>query len=77
MDKQLLLVVEAAQTVNVNWWNIYRWVGVDRLKNTKIEKSSLRIFRDSINALIQQNWKDHWHLTLTECRWSWHETLPR
>jgi excisionase family DNA binding protein len=68
MDKQLLRVSEAAQTLNVSRWTIYRWVEEDRLKATKIGKGSLRIFRDSIDALIQQNRKDHWDLALTECR---------
>jgi excisionase family DNA binding protein len=68
MDKQLLRVGEAAQTLNVSRWTIYRWVEEDRLKATKIGKGSLRIFRDSIDALIQQNRKDHWDLALTECQ---------
>jgi len=68
MDKQLLRVGEAAQTLNVSRWTIYRWVEEDRLKATKIGKGSLRIFRDSIDALIQQNRKDHWDFALTEYR---------
>jgi len=68
MDKQLLRVGEAAQTLNVSRWTIYRWVEEDRLKATKIGKGSLRIFRDSIDALIQQNRKDHWDFAITECR---------
>ena len=70
MDKQLLRAGEAAQTLNVTRWTIYRWVEEDRLKATKIGKGSLRIFRDSIDALIQQNRKDHSDLALTECPFS-------
>jgi excisionase family DNA binding protein len=68
MDKQLLRVNEAARTLNVSRWTIYRWVEEDRLKATKIGKGSLRIFRDSINTLIEQNRKDPWNPVLTECR---------
>jgi excisionase family DNA binding protein len=68
MDMQLLRVGEAAKRLNVSRWTIYRWVEEDRLKATKIGKGSLRIFRDSIDSLIQQNRKDQWDLTLTSCR---------
>lgn len=68
MDMQLLRVGEAAKRLNVSRWTIYRWVEEDRLKATKIGKGSLRIFRDSINSLIQQNRKNQWDLTLTSCR---------
>ena len=46
------------------FWDLIK----DRLKATKIGKGSLRIFRDSIDALIQQNRKDHWNLAISECR---------
>jgi excisionase family DNA binding protein len=36
MDKQLLQVGEAAQTLNVSRWTIYRGVEEDCLKATKI-----------------------------------------
>ncbi len=68
MDMQLLRVGEAAKRLNVSRWTIYRWVEEDRLKATKIGKGSLRIFRDSIDSLIQQNRKNQWDLTLTSCR---------
>lgn len=68
MKTQLLRVGEAAKRLNVSRWTIYRWVEEDRLKATKIGKGSLRIFQDSIDALIQQNRKDQWDLALPEYR---------
>ena len=62
MPQELLRVGEAAKVLNVSRWTIYRWVEEDRLKATKIGKGSLRIFRDSIDALVEQNRKDHWSL---------------
>ncbi len=64
MDNQLLRVGEAAKQLNVSRWTIYRWVEEDRLKATKIGKGSLRIFKNSIDSLIEQNRKDHWGLAL-------------
>ena len=66
MDKQLLRVGEAAQALNVSRWTIYRWVEEGRLQATKIGKGSLRIFRDSVNALVEDNRKDHWELTTAQ-----------
>ncbi|MCA9472686.1 MAG: helix-turn-helix domain-containing protein [Nitrospirales bacterium] len=60
MDKQLLRVGEAAQALNVSRWTIYRWVDEGRLEATKIGKGSLRIFRASVNTLVQDNRKEHW-----------------
>jgi excisionase family DNA binding protein len=68
MQQELLRVGEAAKFLNVSRWTIYRWVDEDRLKATKIGKGSLRIFRDSIEVLIQENRKDHWDFAITECR---------
>ena len=62
MPQELLRVGEAAKVLNVSRWTIYRWVEEDRLKATKIGKGSLRIFRDSIDALVEQNRKDNWSL---------------
>ena len=64
MDKQLLRVGEAAEALNVSRWTIYRWVEEGRLEATKIGKGSLRIFRSSVNTLVQSNRKDQWELAL-------------
>ena len=53
MEKQLLRVGEAAEALNVSRWTIYRWVEEGRLEATKIGKGSLRIFRHSVNTLVQ------------------------
>ena len=66
MDKQLLRVGEAAQALNVSRWTIYRWVEEGRLQATKIGKGSLRIFRDSVNTLVEENRKDHWEMTAVQ-----------
>ena len=65
MEKQLLRVGEAAEALNVSRWTIYRWVEEGRLEATKIGKGSLRIFRHSVNALVQDNRKDQWRFALT------------
>lgn len=66
MNQELLRVGEAAKALNVSRWTIYRWVEEDRLKATKIGKGSLRIFRDSIDTLVEHNRKDHWNPIFTE-----------
>lgn len=68
MDQQLLRVGQAAQALNVSRWTIYRWVDEGRLKATKIGKGSLRIFRESVNTLVQDNRKDYWEPVLTRTR---------
>ncbi len=60
MHQELLRVGEAAKVLNVSRWTIYRWVEEDRLKATKIGKGSLRIFRNSIDMLVEHNRKDYW-----------------
>ena len=66
MNQELLRVGEAAKVLNVSRWTIYRWVEEDRLKATKIGKGSLRIFRESIDTLVEHNRKDKWDLILTD-----------
>ena len=68
MNKELLRVGEAAQALNVSRWTIYRWVDEGRLKATKIGKGSLRIFRESVNTLVEDNRKDYWEPILTGTR---------
>lgn len=68
MEKQLLRVGEAAEALNVSRWTIYRWVEEGRLEATKIGKGSLRIFRHSVNSLVQENRKDQWVLAFNESK---------
>ena len=68
MEKQLLRVGEAAEALNVSRWTIYRWVEEGRLEATKIGKGSLRVFRHSVNALVQENRKDQWVLAFNESK---------
>jgi len=68
MNQELLRVGEAAKVLNVSRWTIYRWVDEGRLKATKIGKGSLRIFRESVNTLVQDNRKVHWEPVPTGTR---------
>lgn len=54
-DKHLLRVDEAATLLKVSRWTIYRWVREGRLEATKLTKGSLRIFHNSVLALVEQN----------------------
>jgi excisionase family DNA binding protein len=58
MNKTLLRVGEAAELLSVSRWTIYRWVEEGRLRGTKLGKGSLRIFRESVTALIERNEHD-------------------
>lgn len=58
VEKKLLRVGEAADVLSVSRWTIYRWVEEGRLRGTKIGKGSLRIFRESVAALIERNEHD-------------------
>lgn len=55
MTKQLLRVGEAADALAVSRWTIYRWVEEGRLEGTKIGRGSLRVFRASLDRLVQNN----------------------
>ena len=68
MEKQLLRVGEAAEALNVSRWTIYRWVEEGRLEATKIGKGSLRVFRHSLNALVQENRIDQWDLAFNDSK---------
>lgn len=50
--KKLLRVDEAAQILNVSRWTVYRWVEAGRLGGTRLGVGSLRIFSDTVAALI-------------------------
>ncbi|MDP3089981.1 MAG: helix-turn-helix domain-containing protein [Nitrospira sp.] len=53
MELPLLRVQEAAALLRVSKWTIYRWIEEGRLRATKIGRGSLRIFRVSVNGLIE------------------------
>lgn len=53
MEPPLLRVQEAAALLRVSKWTIYRWIEEGRLRATKIGQGSLRIFRMSVNGLIE------------------------
>ena len=52
MELPLLRVQEAAALLRVSKWTVYRWIEEGRLRGTKIGRGSLRIFRASLNGLI-------------------------
>ncbi|MBK9307725.1 MAG: helix-turn-helix domain-containing protein [Nitrospira sp.] len=51
-QKKLLRVDEAAQILNVSRWTVYRWVEAGRLGGTRLGVGSLRIFSETVAALI-------------------------
>ncbi|MFO0731971.1 MAG: helix-turn-helix domain-containing protein [Nitrospiraceae bacterium] len=55
MEPPLLRVKEAAQLLSVSKWTIYRWIEEGRLEASKIGGGSLRIFRVSVMALVDEN----------------------
>jgi len=58
MEPPLLRVKEAARLLSVSKWTIYRWIEEGRLEATKIGGGSLRIFRISVMALVDENRTD-------------------
>ena len=55
LDKRLLRVDEAAKVLNVSRWTVYRWVEDGRLGGTRLGAGSLRIFSNTVAALIDQH----------------------
>jgi excisionase family DNA binding protein len=53
MDPVLLRIQETATLLKVSKWTVYRWIGEGRLRATKIGRGSLRVFRTSLNGLIE------------------------
>ena len=53
MEYVLLRVDEAARTLAVSRWTIYRWIREGRLEGAKLDKGSLRVFRHSVEALVE------------------------
>lgn len=51
-QKKLLRVDEAAKILNVSRWTVYRWVEAGRLGGTRLAAGSLRIFSNTVSALI-------------------------
>lgn len=60
MEKHLLRVGEAAEFLSVSRWTVYRWIDEGRLQGTKIGRGSLRVLRESVTQLIEQNRTDQW-----------------
>jgi excisionase family DNA binding protein len=54
-NKRLLRVDEAARLLNVSRWTVYRWVEAGQLGGTRIGAGSLRIFSDTVAALINHH----------------------
>ena len=54
-QKRLLRVDEAAGILNVSRWTVYRWVEEGRLGWTRIGAGSLRIFSETVAALIDHH----------------------
>ena len=55
MQKRLLRPDEVAIFLGVSKWTVYRWVDEGRLMATKVGPGSLRIFLDSVEALVEGN----------------------
>lgn len=58
MEKALFRVGEAAEFLSVSRWTVYRWLEQGKLKGVKIGNGSTRIFRESLDGLIQDNRTD-------------------
>ncbi len=54
-NKRLLRVDEAARLLNISRWTVYRWVEAGQLGGTRIGAGSLRIFSDTVAALISHH----------------------
>ena len=66
MNHTLLRVGQAAEALNVSRWTIYRWIEEGRLHATKIGKGSVRIFGESVDALVESNRKENgWLVSLS------------
>lgn len=54
-QKRLLRVDEAARILNISRWTVYRWVEAGRLGGTRIGAGSLRVFSETVAALIDHH----------------------
>ncbi|NWF72256.1 MAG: excisionase family DNA-binding protein [Nitrospirae bacterium] len=59
MEPVLLRILEAATLLKVSKWTIYRWIEEGRLRATKIGQGSVRVFRTSVDVLIEDAQIDH------------------
>jgi excisionase family DNA binding protein len=59
MESSHMRVNDAAQLLKVSKWTIYRWIEEGRLRDTKIGRGSLRVFRTSVDGLIDGARIDH------------------
>lgn len=55
MEKVLVRVDEAAELLSVSRWTIYRWVEHGKLEGTKIGKGSVRVFKASLDRLVEES----------------------
>jgi excisionase family DNA binding protein len=69
MEKTLLRVGEAAELLSVSRWTIYRWLEEGKLEGTKIGRGSLRVFRASLDKLVQDNRTEEWKDTMSHAGW--------
>lgn len=58
MDKVLMRVDEAAAFLSVSRWTIYRWMEAGKLEGTKIGRGSVRVFKSSLDRLVECNRND-------------------
>ncbi len=58
MEKELSKVDEVAKILSVSKWTVCRWVEEGRLRATKLGPGVLRIFKDSVEELIQKKTVD-------------------
>lgn len=54
-NKRLLRVDEAARLLNVSRWTIYRWIQAGQLGGTRIGAGTLRVFSETVTALINRH----------------------
>jgi excisionase family DNA binding protein len=54
MSKRLLRIDEAAHMLNVSRWTVYRWVGEGHLRGVRIGRGGLRVWGESVAALIHK-----------------------
>jgi excisionase family DNA binding protein len=55
MEPLLLRVDEVAKLLRVSRWTVYRWIEEGRLEGTKLNRGTLRIFRTSVEALVDEH----------------------
>ncbi len=66
MEQSLLRVDEVAKMLHVSRWTVYRWIEEGRLEGTKLNRGSLRIFRASMEALVDSHRMPVWRESVRE-----------